>query len=171
MQSLKRRHLLGVMAGLTALTGLTACGFRPLYAQKDLGLKLAHIDLVTPDTRTGYFVRNQLLTTLNVNEAEPKLYRLTVTLRERRYDVGLQVDDTAVRAEISNAVIYTLTDIKTRRVITRGNFTDTTTYDTSNTSPYVGVVAQKDGQERAAVSIADHIHADLALFFYGQPKP
>ncbi|MEM9965411.1 MAG: hypothetical protein AAGC58_08695 [Asticcacaulis sp.] len=168
MRRLQRRHLLGFMAGLTALTGLTACGFTPIYAQKDLGLKLAHIDLVTPETRTGYFVRNRLVTTLNINESEPKLYRLTVTLRERRYDVGLQVDDTAVRAEISNAVTYTLTDIKTRRVITRGNFVDTTTYDTSNQSPYVGVVAQKDGQERAAISVADRIHSELALYFHGQ---
>lgn len=156
--------------GLIALLSLTACGFSPIYAQKDLGLKLSHIDLVTPDTRTGYFVRNRLTSTLNVKDSEPKLYRLTVDLSERRYDIGLQVDDTAVRSEISTWVNYSLTDIETRRVITSGQFINTTTFDVSNTSPYVGVVAQKEGQERAADGIAERIHSDLSLFFYGEPK-
>lgn len=165
--TLRKMILIGGLCLLAPLS-LAACGFTPIYAQKDLGVKLANIEVVVPDTRTGFFVRQNLLTAFNSTPTESKLYRLDITMRERRYDVGRQVDDTASRAEISTSVGYSLVDIRTKKVLTRGTFVDATTYDTSTLSPYAGVVGQKDGQERAATGISERIQSELTLFFYNQ---
>ncbi|BBF81145.1 hypothetical protein [Asticcacaulis excentricus] len=150
---------------LSAPLSLTGCGFTPVYAQKGLPGELANIDVITTDSRTGYFLRQNLVSGFNTLEGQ-KRYRLSVKLDEKRYDIGVGVNDIAVRSEISTTVQYSLIETATRKVLTTGTFVDTTTYDANAQSPYAGVAAQKDGQQRAATAIGERIRSELVLFFH-----
>ncbi|ESQ80899.1 hypothetical protein [Asticcacaulis sp. YBE204] len=162
-----RKALLAVCL-LAAPLSLSGCGFTPVYAQKGLGATLAGIEVNTTDSRTGYFVRQNLVASFDTASSATKPYRLDVKLVESRYDVGIGANDTAIRSEISNMVTYELVDVQTRAVLTKGNFVDTTTYDATSKSPYGSVISQKDGQQRAATSISDRLRSDITLYFHGQ---
>lgn len=159
-----RKALLAV-ALLSAPLPLSGCGFTPVYAQKGLPGELANIDVITTESRTGYFLRQNLVSGFNTLEGQ-KRYRLSIKLEEKRYDIGIGVNDIAVRSEISTTVEYTLVDATTRKVMTKSTFVDTTTYDANSQSPYAGVAAQKDGQQRAATAIGERIRSELVLFFH-----
>ncbi|ADU11836.1 hypothetical protein [Asticcacaulis excentricus] len=159
-----RRALLA-FALLSAPLTLSGCGFTPVYAQKGLPGELANIDVITTDSRTGYFLRQNLVSGFNTLEGQ-KRYRLSVKLEEKRYDVGVGINDIAVRTEISTKVQYSLIEAATRKVLITGTFVDSTTYDANAQSPYAGVAAQKDGQQRAATAIGERIRSELVLFFH-----
>jgi len=161
------RALIAGLLLVSAPLALSGCGFTPVYAQKGLTSELSQIDVLTTDSRTGYFLRQDLVSSFNSAEGQ-KRYRLSIKLTEKRYDIGIGVNDIAARSEISTRVEYTLTDLQTRKVLTKGNFIDTTTYDANTQSPYAGVAAQKDGQQRAATAIGERVHDELLLFFHNR---
>jgi LPS-assembly lipoprotein len=158
--------VVATLMGLSLL-GVSACGFQPLYADRGLVTSLSQVDIVVPDTRTGYFLKQDLSKGLLEDSKAAKRYKLDVTLTERRFAVGLGLDDTASRYEISNVVAYSLTDLSTRQVVYKSSFVDATTYDAAE-SPYASMASQQDGQERAAVGISQKIQADLALYFHNK---
>lgn len=162
------RQALLALSLVAAPLSLSGCGFTPVYAQKGLGATLASIDINTTDSRTGYFVRQNLVSGFDSDAVKNKPYRLDIRLTEKRYDVGVGVNDTAIRSEISSSVTYELVDVQTRKVLTKGDFVNTTTYDATSQSPYAGVMAQKDGQQRAAAGISERIRNDLVLYFHGK---
>jgi LPS-assembly lipoprotein len=152
---------LGLSAGLSALSG---CGFQPLYAQNGVVDRLAHIDMETPDTRTGFYLRQDLISKLGDGDG-PRPLSLKISIVEKRYEIGLNSFGTATRFEISNTVTYTLTEKATHKELLKKAFVDSVTYDSTDNA-YAGISAQTDGQKRAATSIADHINTDLTLFFH-----
>lgn len=163
MRNLLRLLTLCCFAGATL--ALSACGFAPLYAQQGVTLGLKQIGIEVPDTRTGYFLEQDLRNGFGSDDASPKAYLLHVNMDERHFSIGYKVDDTSTRSEITSVVSYTLTDTKTGKKIYKDNFTETVTYDTTS-SPFTGVVAQQDAQQRIAVAISQKIQTNLALFFH-----
>jgi LPS-assembly lipoprotein len=149
------------------LFGLTACGFVPVYAERGLVKDLSQIELVTPDTRTGYLVHQNLAHSLNLSSKGIKPYRLELTLAENRYEIGVGTSGEATRYEISTRVRYRLIDVTSGTTLADQSFTDTITYDTTENA-YASVAAQKDGQLRAAESISQRLQNDLAMYFYGR---
>ncbi|ESQ90557.1 hypothetical protein ABAC460_08705 [Asticcacaulis sp. AC460] len=146
---------------------LTGCaGYTPLYAER-VTVNMAQIGLEVPQTRTGYFLEQDLRNGFGADDVSPKLYKLTVTMTERHYSIGYRIDETSTRSEITSSVSYVLTDTRNNKRLTRGNFSETVTFNTSQ-SPFVGVVSQQDAQERIANAISDRIQADLALYFHGK---
>lgn len=155
-----------LMLGLSA-QGLTACaGFTPVYARPSAA-GMRHVAIDVPDTRTGYLLREALEDTLASDRSAPPAYRLTVTLDERRQSRGLDASRVATRYEVTLAASYVLTDAATGQMVLRGNRPIHVTYDTTD-QPYAGVVAQQDGQARAASQAADQIKTDLLAFFAEQ---
>ena len=144
---------------------LSACaGFTPLYAEPGVVDSLERIAVQTPDTRTGYLLRERLEDAFGRDlDAEPA-YRLSTQIRESRSPLGRRADDTATRYELSLTVSYVLRDARSNAQVHANILTVTTTYAAS-TQPYAGVVAASDGEERAAAQAADQIRADLARVF------
>ncbi|MFT4074796.1 MAG: hypothetical protein QM647_04625 [Asticcacaulis sp.] len=155
--------------GISA-TSLSGCGFAPLYAKTGLTASMAQIDIHVPQTRTGYFLEQDLRNGLGVDESTTKIYKLTIGLKERHYSVGYKVDDTSTRSEITSNVSYALRDVATGTVLYRNSFSETVTYDTSK-SPFTGVISQQDAQERIATAVSEQIQRDLALYFHGDLLP
>jgi LPS-assembly lipoprotein len=149
---------------------LSGCGFVPLYAQQGLTINMAQIAIDAPQTRTGYFVEQELRNRLASDDSTQKLYKLVITMKEQHYSIGYRVDDTSTRSEITSQIAYKLINVSTKAVILKDAFSETVTYDTS-VSPFTGVISQQDAQKRIATSISQKIQTDLALYFHEQPKP
>lgn len=164
-QALKVTALLAALALPMVLSG---CGFVPLYAQQSVSGGLANIDIDVPQTRTGYFLEQDLRNGFGSDLTSPKAYTLTITMTEKHFNIGYKVDETSTRSEITSVVNYALRDKATGKTLYKGNFTDTVTYDTSK-SPFTGVISQQDAQQRIAASIAEKIQSDLALYFHDRP--
>ncbi|MGN6423409.1 MAG: LPS assembly lipoprotein LptE [Asticcacaulis sp.] len=163
-------RVLGLAACLAALPLLANCGFVPLYAQTGVTSGMAAIEVDAPQTRTGYFLEQDLRNGLETDASPNKLYTLKITMKEQHFAVGYQVDDTSLRSEITAQVSYNLIDKSTGKSLYKDNFSDTVTYDTTR-SPFTGVVAQQDAQKRIATDISGKIQTALALYFHGDaPK-
>jgi len=160
-------RLLSLSALAAVAISASGCGFTPLYAQQGLTTRLSQIAVETPQTRTGYFLSQELKNGLGESNERP-LYRLKVDLNEKHFQVGYRVDDTATRSELTDSVTYTLKDA-TGKVLLQKSFTETVTYNVAS-SPFTGIVSQQDAQERLAASVARKIQTAVALYFH-DPKP
>jgi LPS-assembly lipoprotein len=158
---------LKVLAALALLPTVAACGFTPMYAQPDVAGGLARVAVETPDTRTGYLLRERLEDAFAGGPDAEDRYRLTVALNERRYPRGVGADDAATRYELAVQANWTLTDRTTGAQVARGSRPILVTYDAS-VQPYAGVAALDDAQERAASQAAQLIRVDLMTFFGGR---
>ena len=163
MRSIARLMLSGAML-IMPLT-LAGCGFVPLYAQQGLTASMADIGIEVPQTRTGYFLEQNLRSGFGGDDTSAKRYKLTVKLDEKRYGVGFRVDDTSTRSELTSSVTYVLTDAATGKVMYQDSFVETVTYDTAP-SPLTGVISQQDAQERVASAISRKIQSGLAIYFH-----
>ena len=158
-----------------ALLGLApaiaGCGFTPLYATPAVTPALSSIEPVLPGTsRTGFLLKEQLGKELARDEDEPAHYRLALTLAEFRVPRGVRVNNVANRYEIDVTASYTLTDAATAKVLYTGSSSAEVSYDSAD-PPYAGVVANQDGEERAANQVAILIRLALARYFERQATP
>ena len=174
MRQVFGRKVLGILAVCSALAAtavsLTGCGFAPLYAKTGVTANLSQVAIDVPQTRTGYFLEQDLRNAMGSDEASRKTYLLTIGMKERHYSVGYKVDDTSTRSEITSNISYILKDAASDKVLLSNNFSETVTYDTS-TSPFAGVISQQDAQKRIATAISQQIQRDLALYFHGGLLP
>ena len=152
-----KRALLLTLAALT----LSACGFTPLYGVQGVAPLLAAIEVVAPQGRSGFLLREYLDDALGRGAAAPA-YRLTMNLAENRYPRGVRVDNVANRYELVLVVDYTLTAVGGGPVKT-GRIQSAVTYDSAD-QPYASIAAEQDGQDRAAAQAARQIQLDLAAW-------
>jgi LPS-assembly lipoprotein len=160
-------RLLSLSALAAVSVSVSGCGFTPLYAQQGLTNKLSQIAVETSETRTGYFLGQELKNGLGESNGRP-LYVLKITLKENHFQVGYRVDDTATRSELTDNITYTLKDTTTNTVLLNKTFAETVTYNVTN-SPFTGIVSQQDAEERLAASAARKIQTAVALYFH-DPK-
>jgi len=148
---------------------LSACGFTPLYATPGVVPGLSAIQVVVPQGRTAYLLRENLDDELGKDHTAKPAYRLNILVDERRYARGLLSNDVADRYELHINVAYTLIALDTGKTLKTGYVPVQVTYDSPD-SPYAGIATQQDGQRRAAGDAAQRIRTDLALYFAGLNK-
>lgn len=154
------------LAGL-ALLGLGGCGFTPLYATPGVTSGLNGVEVVMPQGRTGHLLGENLRDDLASGPAEAPRYRLALAVDETRYARGLSTEQVATWYELSVRVSYSLIDIQSGRTLTAGQEPVSVSYNAMN-DPYAGLVAQQDGQKRAAAEAAQRIRIALASYFAKQ---
>ena len=148
---------------LAAATSLGGCGFTPLYAEGGVSGGLAHIQVVAPQGRVGYLLREDLDDQLGRAKGEAPQYRLEMVLDQSRTAHGLTANATAQRYELDLTVIYTLIDIASGKVATTGQVTSDVSYD-STVQPYAGIAARQDTQDRLATDAAQKIQVRIAAW-------
>jgi LPS-assembly lipoprotein len=148
------------LALLGCLAPLGGCGFTPLYAQPGVGADLSHIQVVAPEGRIGFLVRQDLDDALGHDQGAPPAYRLEMQLTQSRAAHGLNVENVAQRYELDMSVNYTLTDLATGKVATTGSVWSAVSYD-SAAQPYAGIAARQDTQDRQAEDVANKIQLQL----------
>ncbi len=163
-----RRLLAGLTLALT-LPALGGCGFTPLYASSAVSPAMASVDVITPEGRTGHLLSEALQDDLAVNRDRPALYRLALAVDETRYARGLSTEQLATWYELSVRVSYSLIEISSGKTLTAGVTPVSVSYNAAD-DPYAGIVAQQDGQKRAAAEAAQHIRTEIAAYFEGQTR-
>ena len=168
---MKRRLApLVVAALLTASLGLSGCGFTPLYAQQGVVSGLASIDVVAPDGRTGFLLRQHLDDAFAKNRGAPAAYRMNLLISEARYPRGIRTDNVATRYEYVLTADYALANLPSGALAKKGRVRVELTYDSAD-QPYASIAAQQDAQERAASEAARRIQLELAAWLAtGQPS-
>jgi len=148
---------------------LAGCGFTPLYATPGVSSGMANIEVITPDGRTGHLLSEDLQDTLAVRRDEGAAYRLALSLDEQRYARGLSSENVATWYELSLRVSYSLIDKSSGKTMVAGVMPISVSYNAVG-DPYAGIVAQQDGQKRAAAEAAQRIRIALASWFADQAK-
>jgi LPS-assembly lipoprotein len=157
------RALAAVMIVL-ALPALAGCGFTPLYATPGVSSGLANVDVITPEGRTGHLLSEDLQDDLAITREKPALYRLALAVDEARHERGLSTEQLATWYELQVRVSYSLIEISSGKTLTAGVEPISVSYNAAD-DPYAGIVAQQDGQKRAAAEAAQRIRIKLAAYF------
>lgn len=165
----RRPRLLAALVLAAAAAGLSACGFTPLYASPGVTPGLAAVQVVAPEGRTGYLIREKLDDALARDHGAQPRYRMDLQLAESRYPRGLRVDNVATRYEYVLEAAYTLTALPAGTPAKTGRVRVELTYDSAD-QPYASVAAQQDAQERAAEEAARRIHLELAAWLADQGR-
>jgi LPS-assembly lipoprotein len=164
---MQRRLALAVLAA--AALGLSGCGFTPLYAQPGVISNLAAIDVVAPEGRTGFLLRQHLDDAFAKNRSAAPAYRMNLALSEARFPRGIRVDNVATRYEYVLTADYALASLPSGALAKRGRVRVELTYDSAD-QPYATVAAHQDAQDRAAEEAARRIELELAVWLANGAK-
>ncbi len=152
--------------------GLTACGFRPLYAPPaadgadaddvyafDVFRSVAINNI--PD-REGQYLHNQLTKLLHPHGADAqRFYNLSISLSESERNLAVRKSSIATRANLTVRGIYSLLDKRTGEVVAKGNTSVTSGYNIFD-SEYQSLSALNGARFRALDSLAQQIRIRLA---------
>ena len=158
-----------VVLGLGLGAALGACGFRPLLKQgeadADVQRQLAAVEVPVLTGRVGYLLRESLLEQLNPAGAEvPTRYLLTIALRRRNSALGIQLDSTITRYNLTLLARFRLVDEATRQVLYQAVVRRVASYNALR-EPYAELAAEMDAERRAAREIGTDIWTQLAVYF------
>jgi LPS-assembly lipoprotein len=159
-----------IAAGLIVTgLGLSGCGFTPLYAQPGVVTNLASIDVVAPQGRAGYLLREKLDDAFGKAHAGPAAYRMNVQIAESRYPRGIRTDNVATRYEYVLIADYALAHMPSGVLAKKGKVRVQLTYDSAD-QPYASITAQQDAQARGAAEAARRIQLELAAWLANGAK-
>lgn len=166
------RHTGAALAvALLATLLLASCaGFQPLYAMPDVVPALRAVDIVSPQGRSGFLMREQLNDELARDFAVPARYRLELGITENRIPRGIRINNVAAEFELDLRVTYRLIENATGATLLQGAAPVTVFYAATE-APYAGIAAQQDAQERAASQAAVQIRLDLSRRFARASRP
>ena len=156
-------HAVVPAALCAAAIGLAGCGFQPLYAQTGVVSNLAAIDVVAPQGRAGFLIRQHLDDAFAKNRSGAATYRMNLSVGEARYPRGVRTDNVATRYEYVLTADYVLATLPSGAVAKRGHVRVETTYDSAD-QPYASIVAEQDAQDRATEEAARRIQLELAAW-------
>jgi LPS-assembly lipoprotein len=142
---------------------LAGCGFTPLYATPGLSSSLSAVDVVAPQGRVAFLMRQDLDDALGRDKGAAPQWRLDLNLTQARDPRGLRLDDVAERYALTVTVDYTLTNVATGEKVHTGQVTSQVSYDAAD-APYAGIAARQNTQEKVASDAARRIQADLAAW-------
>lgn len=168
-----RRHLL-VGAGSVTLLALALAGcsdVRPLYAPDTVtGVRpqtdLKQVKVVTPATRAGMKVRNELIFGLNGGvDPDRPVYRLVVRLVEGSVPIGTEpYQQLPAATMVQLNAGFQLINAATGHVAFQGTSFANASYDYSS-QRFANARARLNAEDRAAGVIATDIRAKLTAWF------
>ena len=155
--------LLTTVLALALTVPLASCGFTPLYASPGVSPGLSSIEVIAPQGRVGFLLRESLDDALGHRPRTQPSWRLDLSLDQTRGPLGLRIDDVARRYQVTLTVQFSLVDVANGQVAHRGVATSFASYDVAD-QPYAAIAARQDVQQRAADEVARKIQMDLAAF-------
>ncbi len=133
---------------------------------------LAAIDVVAPEGRTGFLMRQSLDDALARNRSGPATYRMNLQIARRGIPgaSAFRIDNVATRYEYVLTANYQLSALPSGAAVKKGSVRVELTYDSAD-QPYASIAAQQDAQERAAEEAARRIQLELAAWLATGAKP
>jgi hypothetical protein len=160
-----------VVAGLGL--ALCACNFRPMLLAKGadnaaVREELAAIEIEGLGGRLGYLVRNALLDELDPTaSAVPERYVLSVQLSSRATELGIQLDATITRYNLTVNAAFQLREKATNATLVSSTAQRISSYNVSR-EPYADLVASHTAERRAAELVSTDIAMVLGAYFARQ---
>ena len=160
------RALLSIIAVL-ALTGLTACGFRPLYAEDKGGdstaADMARVKISMMEDRIGQITRNVLVETLTPKgqTLRPE-YKLDIGLSEATSELGFTKANEATIADYILSANYKLSRISDSKILRTGSLRARTTYNLVD-SDFASLEAESVARSDAARNLARQLANQVAV--------
>ena len=163
---MRRRQVLRL--GLAAALG--GCNFRPMLLAKGaddtpVSAELAAIEIRGVGGRLGYLVRNALLDELNPQSLPvPARYVLDVRVRSRARALGIQLDSTITRYNLSVLAAFQLRAKDSNDILLNSTLERISSYNVSR-EPYADLIASQTAERRAADLVGTGISTLLAAYF------
>jgi LPS-assembly lipoprotein len=149
------------------LLPLGACGFRPLYAEREEAADeptLAAVKVMPIKDRIGQMLEMSLRESFNPRGITiDTRYRLTVGLAVSRFDLGIQRDATATRGRVDVYATIQLVDAQTGKQIYNSRAQSTSSFNILDDA-YAAQVAEDDARTRTVRDLSDEIRTRVALF-------
>ena len=158
-----------LLCGLAALALGGCAGFQPLYGEAAVVRNLAAIQVLAPEGRTGYLMRQHLDDAFAKDHSAAPAYTLEFSLGEARFPRGVRIDNVATRYEYVLTAAYALRSQPSGALAKRGQVRVDLTYDSAD-QPYASIAAQQDAQDRAAEEAARRIELELAVWLANGAK-
>lgn len=155
---------------LMLLGMLDGCGFKPLYQERSSEIQTGsasssniHIALIS--NREGQILRNALQEEmLLIQGPEKQGYELQVKIDISKVNLGIRVDTSASRANMSVVATFSLIEPGTQKVALQQTVRRTASYHLDDAS-FVTLAAEEDVTKRLMLSVSEDIAARLQLFF------
>ena len=154
---------------LLSLTLLQGCGYQPLYgANTPAAEQLPSVQINNIPNRLGQQLRNRLIDRFyqDGRPASPE-YTLDIALVPSVYKLGIALDDSATRAELSLAANYTLRNMQGVAVLS-GSTTSVTNFNILR-SQYATLIGEQDAYDRSVAQVSEDITRRISLFFNREP--
>lgn len=147
---------------------LYACGFEPLYGERDesaISPAFGSIAVAPIEDRVGQQVRNRLLDLLTPKGTPNRpAYRLVVDLERGTTPLLIQLDNTATRFNLSLNAAFSLVDVSTGETVYGDHARSIAGFNLTE-SEFATVAAERNAEDRAAREVSDHIVLLLAVYF------
>ena len=157
---------------LLMFTGLTACGFNPMYGERGVsgqsevraGFNSIYIDNI-PDFE-GQYLRNALIDRFYSNGRPDRArYRLTINpIKETKTDLDITKSSDATRAQLRLNTSMSLIDRQTNKMLLERKLVSITSYNILK-SQFTTRVSEQNTRQNALDELARQIEQQLALFF------
>ncbi|WP_033070328.1 LPS assembly lipoprotein LptE [Thalassospira australica] len=163
---MKLRAVFPIFA-LVAVTTLSACGFRPLYATAgddyQTAANMARVNVALINDRVGQVTRNALIETLTPRgQSQSPLYDLQVLLDESTSEQGFTKDNEATIADYLITANYQLVRKSDALVLRKGTLRVRTSYNIVD-SDFASIEAEAAAQSDAARNLAQQLANQVAI--------
>jgi len=142
---------------------LGACGFAPLYTQKESVshiTTLSKIEIAPPAGRIAQIVRNRLIEKMNPKgNAE---YELRFGVSPSIANLAIEPDSRVTRVNYRLTVNYRLLDMKTQQMIANGKTMASASYN-KVASEFANRAAEQNASRRTAQTVADQLILQLSV--------
>ncbi|EWY41333.1 hypothetical protein N825_27740 [Skermanella stibiiresistens SB22] len=157
---------------LLCLMLLPACGYQPLHgASAPAAHELTLVQVNNIPNRLGQQLRNSLIDRFyrDGRPAAPE-YTLDIGLSPSIAKLGIALDDSATRAELTVLANYTLRNAQGAAVLS-GTTTSVSNFNIL-LSQYATLIGEQDAYDRSVSQISEDITRRLSLYFNRDPvKP
>ena len=158
---------------LVALTALSACGFRPLYAEDRSGQSTAadmsQVEVSLINDRVGQITRNLLIETLTPRgQASNPAYTLNVGLTEIISEQGFTKDNEATIADYLLSANYQLIRKSDSLILRKGSVRARASYNIVD-SEFASLEAEKAARRDAARTLAQQLANQVAVGLRANP--
>ena len=150
---------------------MAACGFQPLYAERDqesplIADELAAIDVAPIDDPIGVELRNQILTNLAPPNSDiPTRYRLAIQVSRSKVPLITEEDSQISRFDLVLVASYQLVKKDTGAVLDGGSVRSATSYNIVEAADFASLVAEQSAGKQAAREASREIVTRISLYF------
>ncbi len=147
---------------------VAGCGFEPLHGRQksgaDTASALSQISVSPIPERLGQLLRIELTNQLNpLGPPRAPAYVLSVSVDERRQELGVRKDATATRANLIITATFKLTDTQTKENLFSGSVRSINSYNILD-EDFATLTAETDARNRGTRDLAAEIGSRLGIF-------